>query len=228
MVRKRKPGGGRKPRGEGPAVAFNTRIEPETRRLLERAAKENGRSLSAEIARRLKNSFGPAAASDIQTRALCHLLDRIVTMARGLKRTGGEPFNWRTNRFDYLAFKYAVEELLHLLAPADEDKDVGPCRYMVFQNPPVPNIAPSETNRLLAANMGAALASGVYAFLTTPDDLWRAIAELQQAGVGDPPYAFPQAADALGVLREHYKRRTTENIEVEQKPFNPDGEGEDR
>src|SRR5262249_47576826 len=57
MARKRAPGGGRKPRGAGPAVQFNTRISPEVRRQLELVAKRNGRSLSREIEVRLRQSL---------------------------------------------------------------------------------------------------------------------------------------------------------------------------
>ena len=63
MARKRAPGGGRKPRGEAPAVHFNTRIAPEIRRRLERDAERNKRSLSREIELRLAELVcGRAAA----------------------------------------------------------------------------------------------------------------------------------------------------------------------
>jgi hypothetical protein len=61
----RAPGGGRKCRGEGPSVHFNSRITPETRRVLEAAAKRNGRSLSHEIELRLAHSA--ATISDFMT-----------------------------------------------------------------------------------------------------------------------------------------------------------------
>jgi hypothetical protein len=55
MPRKRAPGAGRKPRGEfkGKTATLTTRITPETRAALERAAKKRRRSLSQEVEHRL-------------------------------------------------------------------------------------------------------------------------------------------------------------------------------
>jgi len=60
MKRKRAPGAGRKPRGEfrGKAATLATRVRPDTRAALDRAAKENKRSLSQEVEYRLRLSIG--------------------------------------------------------------------------------------------------------------------------------------------------------------------------
>ena len=65
MNPKRAPGAGRKPQGEykGKTATLTTRIEPDTRTALEKAAKETGRSLSQEIENRLRRSI----ASDYGT-----------------------------------------------------------------------------------------------------------------------------------------------------------------
>jgi hypothetical protein len=51
MARKRAPGAGRKPRGEypGKTETFTTRIRPEVKKGLERAAAKHERSLSQEV-----------------------------------------------------------------------------------------------------------------------------------------------------------------------------------
>ena len=51
MARRRRPGAGRKPRGEfqGKSAVLTTRITPETRAALERAAEKGKRSLSQEV-----------------------------------------------------------------------------------------------------------------------------------------------------------------------------------
>lgn len=57
--KKRAPGAGRKPRGEfmGKTATLTTRIKPETRAALERAAEKSGRSLSQEVEHRLDYSI---------------------------------------------------------------------------------------------------------------------------------------------------------------------------
>ena len=59
MATKRAPGAGRKPRGEfkGKTATLTTRITPETRAALERAAEKSGRSLSQEVEHRLNDSI---------------------------------------------------------------------------------------------------------------------------------------------------------------------------
>src|SRR5436190_23773277 len=57
-AKKRAPGAGRKPRGEfkGKSATLTTRITPETRAAMERAAQKCGSSLSQEVERRLNDS----------------------------------------------------------------------------------------------------------------------------------------------------------------------------
>lgn len=67
--RKRAPGGGRKPKGEiaGKSALLSTRIRPDTRAMLKRAAKEAGRSVSQEAELRLIRSFASDALSELAT-----------------------------------------------------------------------------------------------------------------------------------------------------------------
>jgi TraY domain len=181
MARKRAPGGGRKPRGVGPAVHFNTRIAPDVRRRLERDARRNGRSLSHEIEVRLTDSIREAPAADVQTRALCYLISQVAEIGRvvGLERSSGSEFNWRTNRFDFEAFRAAIAHLLDRLAPTGE---IEASRYPLFET--------SEA-------MGRSIGSHAMAYLSSSDSLLKR-AEGRGAPTGSLLYAFPQAARDLG------------------------------
>jgi len=115
MARKRGPGAGRKRIGKEPAVHFNTRIDPEIRQWLEQEAERNKRSLSQEIARRLRDSVdlgkqqkqkGPPAALG---RLIAHL-------ASGVERaTGGR--RWRNDAFTGEALRTAIDVVLQRLIP---------------------------------------------------------------------------------------------------------------
>src|SRR5215813_340597 len=59
MAKKRAPGAGRKPRGDykGKSATLTTRITPDTRAAMDRAAQKSGRSLSQEVEHRLNASI---------------------------------------------------------------------------------------------------------------------------------------------------------------------------
>jgi hypothetical protein len=99
--------------------------------------------------------------------ALRYLIGHIAKTAQRLERTGGDQFNSRGDRFDFEAFKCAVEQLLDLLAPPPGD--VGSSSYKLLRTGEGPDY------------LGRILATGAFALLTTSDDL-HAIAErkLQQ------------------------------------------------
>jgi hypothetical protein len=114
----RAPGAGRKPRGDyrGKAATFTTRIQPELRAALDKAARESNRSLSQEVERRLDESFKIAAkiARDFgppHIAAFSHLVSEVGRMAELM--TGKR---WREDRFTFEAFKSAVNILLDRLA----------------------------------------------------------------------------------------------------------------
>lgn len=147
---------------------FNTRMTLETRRELEKAAKQHKRSLSREIEARLAGSV----TGDNQTEAFLSLLGQVVRLARRLRRYG-EPFDWRNSRFDFLAFKAAIDALLAEFAPPEEEDTQS--RYKDFDNP---------------EKMGTTLAWLVLMTLGAPN--------ATIAGGGNP-LAYVRAAEALKV-----------------------------
>jgi TraY domain len=121
--RKRAPGGGRKPKGPigGNASWFQARITEDLRVSLERAAAENGRSLSQEAQVRLKESFDlPAelqkAWGPPEVKELAQLVSRVVRSVQ--TSVGADPFEtagdlaWHRNPFTHAAVRTAIETLL--------------------------------------------------------------------------------------------------------------------
>jgi len=119
VIRKRAPGGGRKP-SPSPARPLTTRIDDNLRRRLEAATRDHARqnprwNISREIARRLEWSFdkereerrSPAIA------AICFLIADLA--ARELHTDRWQ--SWHRNPFAFAAFKDAVAELLNYLTP---------------------------------------------------------------------------------------------------------------
>jgi hypothetical protein len=128
-VRKRKPGGGRKPSGsiKGKVEAFSTRITPETRQALEAEAESSGQSISQVAERLLMSALNSKRERerDKPMRALCFVIAELAHQAVGLhsmQADGSERamLDWRTNRFCFRAFKIAVGKLLDALEPPGE------------------------------------------------------------------------------------------------------------
>jgi hypothetical protein len=184
MVRRRAPGGGRKPRGEGAAIHFNSRIAPEVRRRLEIDAARNGRSLSHEIEVRLADSVRVAPQPDEPTRAFAYLIGELATILRVAERLPQEAaFDWTRSRFDFEAFRYAVLHLLERLAPVGEAEHG---RYPLFESP---------------EQAGRVALHTVLALLEREEtDSWARGRE-REASSGSLYYAMPQAAKALGQHR---------------------------
>src|SRR5262245_37391187 len=103
-------GGARKGTGPKPGktrrVAVLARLAPEIRQQLEREAKRSRRSLSAEIESRLHDSMLPRP--DDQTRAITYIVAQITAVLRSIATLEEREFDWRTNRWDFEAFKGAV------------------------------------------------------------------------------------------------------------------------
>ena len=128
MAKKRRAGGGRKPKGDFSKLVapLSIRMPAEMRKQLEAAAKTNGRSLSQELLRRLRDSFHRERdkARDPAMRALCFLMAETAQEAVGYHQLKPYPsrervpmFDWRTNPFFFRAFKIAVGKLLDALEP---------------------------------------------------------------------------------------------------------------
>jgi hypothetical protein len=114
-VRKRKPGGGRKPGGEfpGKTATFTTRLQPETRLALDEAAKASRpkRSVSAVAEHILKAGLQrPSGAPRSNALAAA-----VALLAENIEHGTGE--NWREDEWTGMALRYAVETLLYHCAP---------------------------------------------------------------------------------------------------------------
>jgi TraY domain len=114
MARKRAPGAGRKPKGEfaGKSAVFSTRIKPDTRKALENAKRQSGRSLSQEIEKRLVDSFREEKSGDQGTRAFCYLIRELAKSIRFDPKT-----YWHNDPFLFETFKLAVPKLIDRLKP---------------------------------------------------------------------------------------------------------------
>ena len=132
-VRKRRPGGGRKPQGDirGKSKTFSTRITGETREALETEADVSGRSISqvAESLLVLGLNTKREIERDAAMRALCFVIAELAHHVVGVHIFGKDgkeqpAASWRTTRFFFRAFKIAVGKVLDALEPAGEIETV--------------------------------------------------------------------------------------------------------
>jgi hypothetical protein len=114
MAKKRAPGAGRKPRGEvkGKSATLTTRITPETRAAMDRAAQKSGRSLSQEVERRLIDSVRNDRNRRSDIRALT---EAIALFAEKLEIATGKP--WLQDAFTGEALRRGIEVLVRHFAP---------------------------------------------------------------------------------------------------------------
>jgi hypothetical protein len=112
MIRKRRPGAGRKPRGEfkGKSATLTTRIMTETRQALDNAAKESGRSLSQEVERRLRDSLSRARGGHVRA-----LSEAFLLMVQGVERATGQ--DWRKDAFTAEALSHGLSFLISHFGP---------------------------------------------------------------------------------------------------------------
>src|SRR5437764_1701119 len=117
MVRKRAPGGGRKPIGSTAAQPLTIRMDDDLRSQLEAAAVKRAKrkqkwNISQEILLRLRWSLGKER-DERRNRALTAICDLISNMAkRELLTDLPEQQSWHRDPFTFRAFKVAVAELL--------------------------------------------------------------------------------------------------------------------
>ena len=114
MAKKREPGAGRKPRGEfkGKSATLTTRITPETRTAMERAARKSGRSLSQEVERRLNDSVRNERNRRSDVRALA---EAIAIVAEKVEKATGK--HWLQDAFTGEALRGGIETLVRHFAP---------------------------------------------------------------------------------------------------------------
>src|SRR5262249_14321658 len=111
MAKKRAPGAGRKPRGpfKGKSATLTTRITPETRAALERAAQKSGRSLSQEVEHRLDGSIRRERehARNRHVRALAEAVALVTERVEGATEK-----RWLDDTFTGDALRYGIEFLV--------------------------------------------------------------------------------------------------------------------
>ena len=116
MVRKRGPGGGRKPRGEfkGKTATLTTRITPETRRALDSAAQKSGRSLSQEVEYRL----GQSLLKNRDRRGDVRALGEAIAMLLECVERATEA-RWGDDAFTCRALQHGIEFLMSHFGPRE-------------------------------------------------------------------------------------------------------------
>jgi len=193
---KRKPGGGKKPKGDFSQLTspLSIRMPAEMRHQLEKAAKARGNSLSQELLRRLQGSFSRDRdkARDPELRALCYLIAELATATTVYIDANARPrFAWRSDRFFFRAFKLAIGHLFDSLEPAGEIKppDIDP----VYEGR---DETLNEIRAALKASFETPEARAMCAFL----DVW---ADLQDQS---PP------ADTISRAPENFKKLVEDRI----------------
>jgi TraY domain len=117
LAKKRAPGAGRKPRGEfkGKTATLTTRITPETRAALERAAEKTNRSLSQEVEHRLDYSIRRDYEHN-RNRHIRGLAEAIAILTHWVERATQK--RWIDDPFTAEALRRGIEFLVfHFGAP---------------------------------------------------------------------------------------------------------------
>jgi len=138
MVRKREPGGGRKPSPHTPRAQLTVRMPDDLRKQLERsvARRKNGHgwTLTDELVHRLQRSFNRERDErrDPAARALCYLLAEVISFVNAERndptelviRDGNAEFvpnsGWRSDPFYFRAIRLAFDLILNALQPPGE------------------------------------------------------------------------------------------------------------
>jgi hypothetical protein len=113
------------PRGEyaGKSSVFSTRIRPDLRQSLEKAARRSGRSLSQEVEYRLRRSFIEDdkiadAFGDRQTYRLMRMMTDAIHFSQ--LRSGQPEVHWLTNSVTFRFAKEAIAAILERVAPDEK------------------------------------------------------------------------------------------------------------
>jgi hypothetical protein len=123
MARKRAPGGGRKPRGPytGKSEVLTTRITPDTRIELERAAKRKKISLSQQVELILRTWI---ERTDFENKANRGLARATGVLAESVERATGN--SWREDAFTSQALIAAIQFLVRYFAPTADPNPAVP------------------------------------------------------------------------------------------------------
>ena len=174
----RRPGAGRKPSGK---VAMLVRVSPKVRAAVAREAQRNDRSLSAQAEAILLEAALERSRTDRKSRALAYLITQAAKVMEAAGRSEDVAFDWQTSRFDFEAFKAAIEHLLERMKPA---RAVEASRYEQYPKP---------------AHLGRTAAEMVLAIATLDKARAHELAEYRNAAVGSVFYGLPQVAEDLGL-----------------------------
>jgi len=120
VVRKRKPGGGRKPKlGTAMRSKLTVRMPDDLRDQLEAAALKRDRGLSDELHARLRLSFDKERERkrDPATRHLCNLVAVIARQVQFMAKPKSTSKEWQQDPFTFRTFKIAVAKVLDTLEP---------------------------------------------------------------------------------------------------------------
>jgi hypothetical protein len=113
-------GKGPRPKGEyaGKSSVFSTRIRPDLRKSLERAAKASGRSLSQEVEHRLRRSFveDDKIADAFGDRRTYRLM-RLMSDAIHLSRQDQNDENWLDDPFRFRVALAAMRRVIEAVEP---------------------------------------------------------------------------------------------------------------
>jgi len=154
--RKRRPGGGRKPGGEfpGKSATFTTRIQPETRRALDAAAKASGprASVSVIAERILKAGLEKPSGAPRNTA----LAAAVALLAKNIETATAQ--SWREDQWTGMALRYAIEALLFHFVPTPEGTPAIPSAIDEAANKMPPDFAerfrkPAGLGHMLAYNL---------------------------------------------------------------------------
>jgi hypothetical protein len=117
MKRKRAPGAGRKPRGEfqGKTAVLTTRITPETRAALERAAAKNKKSLSQQVEHGLREYLSTLKGNRERRDHIRALGEAIMLVAQYIERATGQC--WNEDAFTGEAIRQGCTMLITHFAP---------------------------------------------------------------------------------------------------------------
>ena len=146
---------GRKPKGEysGKSLVFSTRITPQLRKALEKAANTSGRSVSQEVEHRLSRTFKEDAdIVDVFGSRQNYRLFRMMADAVHFAGKDGSPVDWLKDPIAFRSGRAAINALLDFVAPTDEVdmSDLDPLLQSLF----------NATGSLKARQMWANVRSG--------------------------------------------------------------------
>jgi hypothetical protein len=119
-VRKRRPGGGRKPSPTArTGAALSIRIRPETRGALEAEAAKSGKKISRVAEKLLEEGLQERSYRDSVSdpvRALAILIEDLENMSRARRADGGA-CEWSSDPTIFETFRIAISKLLEKLRP---------------------------------------------------------------------------------------------------------------